>query len=243
MKKRILSASFHNQESLKEYADRLLQKYPGSNVIVEFGRVENGQLIHNEHFDSEICQETVYRKEYSLPPTIQSAVEEFLSGEAEESDCEDEAIQEMDVENNDVFFDYVWKDLSATTYKDAIKSWQHFYVHREKYWYIFKEKHVMLIKPFGKEVVNSLGKRFYALWKYHFGSTGFITSVKNCRAYSTSNSGKSQWILLYREIFGNASIMGHSFVEPDWNAIIAFNSKRKYGRNNNTDVHIVKINL
>ena len=44
------------------------------------------------------------------------------------------------------------------SFEDAAHSWQKFYQPRCNYWYILNEEQCILVKPFGKDLGNSLGK-------------------------------------------------------------------------------------
>jgi len=55
------------------------------------------------------------------------------------------------------------------SFEVAVHSWQKFYQPRCNYWYILNEEQCMLVKPFGKDMGNSLGKYFYPKWQHHFG--------------------------------------------------------------------------
>jgi len=231
--------TFKTQKSLNEYADKLLQKYPGSEIIVEFAKVENGHLIDNEFFDRELCQDEKYCQDAEGDTESENDTEGDESvEEAEESDCEDSG--NCSQFNEDSYFELIWKGREVSSYKDAIESWQCFCLFRMKYWYIYKGTQVMLVKPFNRALSNSLGKKFYPLWQSYFGGTDFLTSVKNCRAYSTTESGKTQWIILYSSIFQNEDIMGFAVEEPDWQAIATYNTMRKSRR---SSIEACKVNL
>jgi len=72
--------TFHNQQFLNDFADELYKKYPGSEVEVDFARIEKTEcgtsvLLENEHYQTELCQDPVYDNEYEFEVKLEETTQ------------------------------------------------------------------------------------------------------------------------------------------------------------------------
>ena len=73
---------FNNPNFLNEFADELYKKYPGSNVEVDFARVEKTEsgsmiLVENNNYQIELCEDPVFESEYEFEIKLKEATEGY----------------------------------------------------------------------------------------------------------------------------------------------------------------------
>jgi len=75
-----LATTFADKVFLNSLADELLEKYPGSDVEIEFGQLlqeEKGNYIikENQYFEIDLCADPVYEREYDFELSLEENLE------------------------------------------------------------------------------------------------------------------------------------------------------------------------
>ena len=75
-----LATTFADKVFLNNLADELLEKYPGSDVEIEFGQLlqeEEGNYIikDNKHFEIDLCADPMYEREYDFELILEENLE------------------------------------------------------------------------------------------------------------------------------------------------------------------------